>query len=126
MRSLKTMGSLFALVMFTQACGLSSNNARCDLRPNTPQCTDWRNSVSPVWATQEAICKTLGVSGAGGTFKADATCDVTDMWGGCQTTMGDGSLQTNWLYKGEKHKTLEDAKADCDTKQANTKWVDPA
>ncbi|HNN96157.1 MAG TPA: hypothetical protein PKI03_27975, partial [Pseudomonadota bacterium] len=49
-----------ALLGATLLAGCGGGSARCDLRPSTPQCTDWRGQIAPVWVTQEAVCKTLG------------------------------------------------------------------
>ena len=102
--------------------GCGGNVARCDLRPNTPQCTDWRGSVSPVWVTQEALCRTLGATSAGGTFTSGETCPIEEMLGGCQATLGDGSKQTNWYYKSQKYPTEADAQKQCDNKMT---WLPP-
>lgn len=117
----RNLGLLAVLsTMIVAGCGGSS--ARCDLRPSTPQCTDWRGQVAPVWVTQEALCRTLGTTSAGGTFTAGATCPVEEMWGGCQATLGDGSKQTNWYYKGQKYPTEADAQKNCDSGMA---WLPP-
>ncbi|MBL9044761.1 MAG: hypothetical protein JNM83_24330 [Myxococcales bacterium] len=102
--------------------GCGGGNARCDMRPSTPQCTDWRGSITPTWITQEALCKTLSGTGVGGMFASGETCPTADMWGGCQATQGDGSKQTNWYYKGDKYKTLADAQSKCDSGMS---WIDP-
>lgn len=106
---------LVGVVIALSGCGILGNrSARCDMRPQTPQCTDWRNSLQPVWTTQDALCKTLGTTGTGGTFTENQTCSTTDMWGGCQVRAADGSLQTNWYYKSDKYKTKESAQAECE------------
>ena len=120
------MGRWFGLlvVVVSSSCGfIGGRSARCDLRPNTPQCTDWRNNLQPVWTVQESVCTTLGGTGAGGTFTASQTCPTTDMLGGCQVRAADGSLQTNWYYTSTKYKTKEDAKAECDNGMS---FVDPS
>ncbi|MBE2254273.1 MAG: hypothetical protein IAE78_32385 [Myxococcus sp.] len=115
---------LVGLVMALASCGLAGGrSARCDMQPTTPQCTDWRNSLQPVWTTQEALCKTLGGTSVGGTFTANQTCPTTEMWGGCQARMADGSLQTNWYYKSDKYKTKESAQAECASAMS---FVDPS
>lgn len=105
---------LTAGVSLLAGCGLVGDNTRCDLRPSTPQCTDWRGTNAAARVTQEALCKTLSATGTGGVFAAGSTCDTTDMWGGCQQAAGDGSKQTNWYYKSTQYKTVDDAKAECD------------
>ncbi|MCU0700334.1 MAG: hypothetical protein MUC96_27815 [Myxococcaceae bacterium] len=113
-----------ALVVVSSACGLvPGRSARCDLRPQTPQCTDWRNNLQPVFATQQALCMTLGATSAGGVFSEGQTCPTEEMWGGCQTRAADGSLQTNWYYKSEKYKTREAAQAECASAMT---FVDPS
>lgn len=122
------MNRLFALAALVAAAGLSAScgglfniNNRCDIRPRLPQCTDWRGTNAGSEVTERGVCAALGVAG-GGTFGAGVTCDITDMWGGCQATFGDGSKQTNWYYKSDKYKTIEDAKANCDKDMT---WVNP-
>ena len=116
-----TLGLALALgSVFAVGCG--GNNARCDMRPNTPQCTDWRGSLSPVWVTQDALCRTLGGTSAGGTFAAGATCPIEEMLGGCQATQGDGSKQTNWYYKSQAFPTEAEAKKKCDNQMT---WLPP-
>lgn len=116
------LAALTTLISLT-GCGLGGRNARCDMRPSTPQCTDWRNSLTPVWTTQEALCRTLGATSAGGTFAEGQTCPTTDMLGGCQSVQGDRSLQTNWFYKSDKYKTKDDARAEC---AGSMTFVDPS
>lgn len=119
---MRLVASLAATVS-VMSCGfLGGRNARCDMRPSTPQCTDWRNNLQPTWTVQEGLCKTLGGTSAGGTFAANQTCDTADLWGGCQARLGDGSLQTNWFYKSDKYKTKESAQAECDKSMS---FVDP-
>jgi hypothetical protein len=105
------------------ASPFEEKEALCDLRPGKPQCTDIRKFKGPSLVTFQGVCTTLkaAVQGASG-YKDDATCPTAEMWGGCQTENGDGSLQTNWFYKGDKYKTEDDAKKECDS---NTKWVAP-
>lgn len=102
--------------------GCGGGSARCDMRPSSPQCTDWRGSISPVWVTQEALCKTLGTTSAGGVFTAGATCPIEEMLGGCQATLGDGSKQTNWYYKSQSYPTEAEAQKKCDSKMT---WLPP-
>ena len=117
------LAGLVGLLVVTSSCGvLGGRSARCDMRPMTPQCTDWRNNLQPTWTVQEGLCKTLGGTSVGGTFAANQTCDTADMWGGCQVRLGDGSLQTNWYYKSDTYKTKESAQAECDSGMA---FVDP-
>lgn len=105
------------------ASPFSEQEARCDLRPGKPQCTDVRKFKGPSLVTFQGVCGSLEAASKDATgYQEDATCPITDMWGGCQTENGDGSLQTNWFYKGDKYKTEEDAKKECDS---NTKWVAP-
>lgn len=105
------------------ASPFEEQQARCDLRPGKPQCTDIRKFKGPSLVTFQGVCDTLKASSQGATgYKEDATCPVEEMWGGCQTENGDGSLQTNWFYKGDKFKTEDDAKKECDS---NTTWVSP-
>jgi hypothetical protein len=113
-----------AVVVLTSSCGfIGGRSARCDLRPQTPQCTDWRNNLQPVWTVQEAVCATLGSTGQGGTFSANSTCPTTDMLGGCQARSAEGSLQTNWYYVSTRYKTKDDARAEC---ESNMSFVDPS
>jgi hypothetical protein len=92
---------------------LPEQQARCDLRPKADQCTDWREFKGVSLVTQQSVCTTLTQAKGGGTYTADQVCDLTNSWGGCQTTSADGSKQTNWYYKGDKYKTIEDAKKEC-------------
>lgn len=113
--------SWFLVVVLFAGCG--GSNARCDLRPKESQCTDWRKSLSPTWAVEEALCKTLGTAGESAKFTAGSTCDTNDMWGGCQVTSVEGRQQTNWYYKGTSYDTLAKAKAEC---SSDMQWVDPS
>lgn len=106
-------GGLVVLALGALAAGCSLNplpekDAKCDLRPAKDQCTDWREFSGPSFATAQGVCGSLQ-----GTFAEGATCDMTGVIGGCQSTSGDGSKQTNWYYLGEKYKTAEDAKQEC-------------
>lgn len=97
--------------------------ARCDLRPADAQCTDIRKFRGPSLVTFQGVCSSLTAAKGNATgYQEDATCPTEDMWGGCQTENGDGSLQTNWFYKSDKLATEEAAKAKCDS---NTTWVGP-
>ena len=118
----KVLGSMVCTALFVSLVGCGGGNARCDMRPQTPQCTDWRGSVSPVWTVQEGLCKTLAGTSTGGVFMSGATCPVEEMWGGCQATQGDGSKQTNWYYMGDKYKTIESAQSNCDKSMT---WLSP-
>jgi len=101
----------------------SEQQALCDLRPGTPQCTDIRKFKGPTLTTFQSVCGSLTSAKKDATgYKEGATCPITEMLGGCQTTNGDGSLQTNWFYKSDKYKTEDDAKKECDS---NTSWVGP-
>ncbi len=105
------------------ASPFSEKEALCDLRPGKSQCTDIRKFKGPSLITFQGVCSTLtGASKNATGYKEDATCPTTDMWGGCQASNGDGSLQTNWFYKGGSYKTEDDAKKECDS---STKWVAP-
>lgn len=128
-RTFVLAGITTGLVM---ACSLSDvspfseKQALCDLRPGRPQCTDIRKFSGPSLITFEGVCTSLKNaskdSPATG-YKEGATCPTQDMLGGCQTKNGDGSLQTNWFYKGDKFKTEDDAKKECDS---GTSWVGPS
>lgn len=87
--------------------GGGGGNARCVFPADQFQCTDWRDSKSPSWFVQEGVC-----SSAQGTFTQGQTCDATAL-GGCQTTMGDGSKQTNWFYQGTKYPDAATVQAKC-------------
>ena len=88
-------------------CGFGGGNYACELRPKSPQCTDWRDLVGPA-VTQEALCRTLSATGEG-TWKPNEKCPATESVGGCQTNSGVG-LQTNWFYPP---RTVDDVKAEC-------------
>lgn len=85
------------------------SEARCVFPADQLQCTDWRGNRSPSWMVQEGVC-----SSAQGTFGKDQTCDPKDRLGGCQATLGDGSKQTNWFYKGTKYADAAAVEAKCD------------
>lgn len=105
------------------ASPFDEKQARCDLRPVDAQCTDIRKFKGPSLVTFQGVCTTLKSAKPGATgYQEDATCPTPDMIGGCQTKNGDGSLQTNWFYKGDKYKTEDDAKKECDD---STSWVAP-
>ncbi len=121
---LLVLGGLAACSDLVQdASPFSEQQALCDLRPGTPQCTDIRKFRGPSLATFQGVCGTLTAAKQNATgYKEGATCPTTDMLGGCQSTNGDGSLQTNWFYTSDKFKTEDDAKKECDS---NTSWVGP-
>jgi hypothetical protein len=106
-----------------EASPFSEKQALCDLRPGKGQCTDIRKFQGPSLVTFEGVCNSLKSASAKATgYEEGATCPTAEMWGGCQTKNGDGSLQTNWFYKGDDYKTEDDAKKECDS---NTTWVAP-
>lgn len=117
-----TIALAFVACAFPVACGLIGQSNRCDFRPKTPQCTDFRDTNAAYEVSQRALCATLNAAAGEGTFTGDATCDTTDMWGGCRTNAADGTKQTNWYYKSDKYKTIDDAKKECDSGMS---WVDP-
>lgn len=104
-------------------CGsFLSQEARCDLRPKTDQCTDIRNFIGPTLVTFEGVCNSLIAAHEGqGEYKANARCDSEKALGGCQVKNAEGSLQTNWYYAGEKYKTEDDARAKCDDRDTFVK-----
>lgn len=58
-----------------------------------------------------------------GSYEEGAVCDMTDAWGGCQSSGIDGHRQTNWFYKGDdKYPDEATAKAECGSDQ---EWVGP-
>ncbi|HEX8698029.1 MAG TPA: hypothetical protein VF815_04285 [Myxococcaceae bacterium] len=113
--------SLTLIASLALSCGLvdslPSRDARCDLRPADDQCTDLREFKGPSFITFEGVCETLRAATGSATFEEDARCDMTGAIGGCQSSNGDGSEQTNWYYTGEKYKTEEDARAECESYQ---------
>jgi hypothetical protein len=92
--------------------GLPGRDARCDMRPESEQCTDLRDFKGPSFITFEQLCGTLRATNQGGVFQEDSRCDVTASVGGCQTLNGDGSEQTNWYYP-PKYQTEADVKEEC-------------
>ena len=111
------------------ASPFSEQEARCDLRPGRSQCTDIRKFRGPSLITFQGVCDSLKAASKDRPvtgYEEDARCPPggagEEMWGGCQTENGDGSLQTNWFYKGDDYKTEDDAKKECDD---GTKWVAP-
>lgn len=105
------------------ASPFAEQQARCDLRPDQPQCTDLRKFKGPSLFTFQGVCGSLKVaySGANG-YLEGATCSTEDMWGGCRVDNMDGSQQTNWYYKSDKYKTEEDAKKECESSMT---WTAP-
>jgi hypothetical protein len=119
------MGKIHILmlpVLFALGCGdlldeapLGIKQARCDLRPDRPQCTDIRNFKGPSLVTFEGVCSTLKAATMSGTYEEGAICDLTEAWGGCQSSSIDGSKQTNWYYKGgTKYPDEASARAECE------------
>lgn len=107
----------FAILMvgcsdLLKASPLGTKSGRCDFRPKMSQCTDWREYAGPSMVVQQGLCTTMAATGAG-TWAEGKTCEVGGMLGGCQSTMGDGSRQTNWFYSGDKFKTVDDVKKEC-------------
>ncbi|MFE8596838.1 hypothetical protein [Archangium violaceum] len=92
--------------------GLPSRDARCEMRPETAQCTDLRGFKGPTFITFENVCDTLAAVNQGGVFEEDARCDVTGSVGGCQAVHGDGSEQTNWYFP-PKYTSEADVKEEC-------------
>jgi hypothetical protein len=111
---------LAALVASTSVllsgCGLlddlPSRDARCDMRPESDQCTDLRDFKGPSFITFDNLCGTLEATNQGGAFQEDARCNVTGSVGGCQALNGDGSEQTNWYFP-PKYNTEADVKEEC-------------
>jgi len=102
---------------------LGIKQARCELRPERPQCTDIRNFKGPSLATFEGVCGTLKVATKSATYEEGAVCDLTDAWGGCQSSGIDGHKQTNWFYKDDSSYPDEAAaKAEC---ESGDTWVPP-
>jgi len=122
---------LFLLPLLgTLSCGdlldqapLGIKQARCDLRPERPQCTDIRNFKGPSLITFEGVCETLRATTKSASYEEGAVCDLTDAWGGCQSSNIDGHRQTNWFYKGDdKYPDEATAKAEC---ESGDDWVLP-
>jgi len=102
---------------------LGTRQARCDLRPEKQQCTDIRNFKGPSLVTFEGVCETLKATTMSGSYEEGDVCEMTEVWGGCQSSGIDGHRQTNWYYKGDdKYPDEASAKAECDS---NQKWVPP-
>ena len=127
-RVLAVATSLFATVVactdiVQSASPFEEQQARCDLRPVDAQCTDLRKFKGPSMITFQQVCNSLTSAKPGATgYAEDVTCPTAEMWGGCQSENGDGSLQTNWFYKSDEYKTEDDAKKECDSQ---TTWVGP-
>lgn len=121
-----TTVSLTLLAGLTLSCGLVDNlpsrDARCDLRPEKAQCTDLREFKGPSFLTFEGVCGTLKAATGSATFEEDARCDMTGVIGGCQSSNGDGSEQTNWYYSGTEYTDEADAREECESYQS---WVPP-
>lgn len=118
MKSLAVLGivaSFVGLIACSAAEDLNpvpASNGRCDFRPKKPQCTDLRNYKAAVPAEQ--VMKGICVEGT----SSDGTCPVDGMLGGCQTANDSGSKQTNWYYSGEKYKSADDVKKQCEDDKA--------
>lgn len=84
------------------------SEARCVFPEQDAQCTDWRGWRAPNFMVPEGVC-----TSAQGTFTAGETCPTEKRLGGCQTTMGDGSKQTNWFYQGTKYPDRAAVEAKC-------------
>lgn len=98
MTLLRSLFSLSVVVLSLSGCGsLLGGDHACDLRPKSEQCTDWRNLIGPT-VTQEALCRTLGATNAGGTWLPNQRCAAEGSVGGCQTKSAPNILQTNWFY----------------------------
>ena len=105
-----TLLRLAVLSLALSGCGsFLGGDQACDMRPSSPQCTDWRNLIGPT-VTQEALCKTLGTTSAGGTWKANERCPSEGSVGGCQTKSAPNILQTNWFYAP---KTADEVRTEC-------------
>lgn len=107
------------------ACGAASSpfgkkDARCDLRPASPQCTDQRDFSGPSFATFNGVCSTLLLAKKvdGGVFEEGQRCDSSASLGGCQSVSLDGTKQTNWYYAGSKYPDAAAAKAECGSDQS--------
>ncbi|MBX3228568.1 MAG: hypothetical protein KIT84_07940 [Labilithrix sp.] len=94
--------------------------ARCDFRPEKPQCTDWRKFQGPSMATMQGVCSAT----PNASYNEGSTCPVEDMLGGCQTESGDGTLQTNWFYKSDDYKEVADVQKKCTDDK--TTFVNPS
>lgn len=117
-------------LVWTLGCGdlldqspLGIKQARCDLRPKKQQCTDIRNFKGPSLITFEGVCETLVATTMSGMYEEDVVCDMTDAWGGCQSSGIDGHRQTNWFYKDmDSYPDEASAKTEC---ESNMDWVPP-
>lgn len=94
------------LALAVSGCGLTGGNYACDFRPQSPQCTDWRDLVGPT-VSQEGVCRTLNSASGEGVWKANSKCPATGSVGGCQTNTGLG-LQTNWFYSPRTEQSVRD------------------
>jgi hypothetical protein len=103
------------LLLGLAACDnpLGASDARCDLRPKEPQCTDWRGTNPSERPTMQATCSTLTAAKGAGSFQDDGPCDTKGSLGGCQRTFGSGTKQTNGYFPSDKYKTADDAKKEC-------------
>lgn len=122
--ALALASSSFACSAVSDLSPLGKKDGRCELRPKKAQCTDWRDFSGPTMATMQATCESLvSAQGGGGGWTEGQRCEVAEMWGGCQSKSADGTLQTNWFYKGDEYKTLDEAKAEC---SGGAVWVEPS
>jgi hypothetical protein len=116
-----TSVALTLLAGLTLSCGLLDNlpsrDARCDLRPQKDQCTDLREFKGGTFVTFQGVCETLRAATGSATFTEDARCDMTGAIGGCQSSNGDGSEQTNWYYSGTEYTSEADAREECESYQ---------
>ena len=101
----------------SSGCGLVGGNYT--LRPESNQCTDWRDLVGPA-VTQEGVCRTLIGAKNGGKWLPNQRWPATDSVGGCQTDSGVGK-QTNWFYAP---RTEADVRDEC-TRDTTT-FVNPS
>lgn len=86
----------------------AGSDAKCDFPADVAQCTEWRGNKSPSWSVQKGTCES-----AQGTFTEDQTCATANRVGGCRSTFGDGSTQTNWYYQGSKYPDAASAQDEC-------------
>ena len=74
-------------------------------------------------ATMQGVCSTLASAKKDATgWTEGSTCASAESLGGCTTTSGDGTVQTNWYFKSEKYMTAEIAKMQCSSDQT---WTGP-
>jgi hypothetical protein len=110
------------LVLGLVACSSASetHDERCDAKSFANTCTDFKGV--PDGSSYANACSAISLNGRTALYSDNASCDLADVEGGCQTIKADGTKATVWSYKST---VLPDAKSVQATCANGTTFVTP-